>query len=130
MNFTDTIRSWFAPSDRTAAPVAPAAPVAVPLISDSTLVGLMPAPSLSVQRYSDENYAVSRALEARKIRALARICEVDNAAAEDVVDRRGTVRRPNIASRAAAPLTAQEQHDAANLAEVMYVTENNHDSQQ
>lgn len=127
MNFVDTIRSWFAPSDHLA---APAAPVAVPLISDSTLVGLMPAPSLEVERYSDANYAVSRAVEARKIGVMNRICAINNAAAEDVIDRRGTVRRPNIASRPAAPLTAQEQLDATNLAEVMYVMENSHDSRQ
>ena len=129
MTLFSTIRSWFGTD-----PAVPQAPALTPpsaLIPDASISALTPtAPSLSVQRYSDENYAVSRALEARKIRALARICEVNNAAAEDVIDRRGTVRRPNIASRAAAPLTAQEQHDAANLAEVTYVMENSHDSWQ
>lgn len=129
MNFLDTFRSWLAPSNHPAAPVAPMAPAAAPFTPDPGLSALTPAaPSLEVERYSDANYAVSRELEARKIEVMRRICAVNNAAAEDVIDRRGTIRRPAIASRPAAPLTAQEQLDAANLAEVTYVMENSHDS--
>lgn len=115
MTFLDTVRSWFVPP----APITP----------DAGLSALTPsAPGPSQQRYSDAQYAASRVQEARKQHVMNRICAVNNAAAEDVIDRRGTVRRAPNPSRPATPLTAAELHDAINLAEVTYVMENAHDS--
>jgi hypothetical protein len=124
MTFLERILAWFeAEPDK-----APSLPPSAPLTPDPTLSALTPAaPALEAQRYSDANYAVSRQLEARKIHAMARICEVNNAAAEDVIDRKGTTVRPAHPSRAAAPLTAAEQRDAITLAEVAYAAEKNHD---
>lgn len=132
MTFLDTIRSWFGPEP---APKYVPTPQAYTAVSSAgQITALLPAsPSLEVQRYCDSNHAVSRAEEARKIHAMARICEINNAAAEDVIDRRGTKARParpSHPSRAIAPLTAQEEQDAINLAEVVFTTENAHDPRQ
>lgn len=128
MIFLGTVRSWFAPPAPTQP--QPRAPVA-PLTLDASLSVLTPsAPGPSQQRYSDAQYAASRAQEARKQHVMNRICAVNNAAAEDVIDRRGTVRRAPKPSRPAAPLTAGELHDAVNLAEIAYAVENAHDPRQ
>jgi hypothetical protein len=127
MTFLERILAWFeAEPDK-----APSLPPSAPLTPDPTLSALTPAaPALEAQRYSDANYAVSRQLETRKRHAMTRICDVNNAAAEDVIDRKGTTVRPSRLSRAAAPLTAAEQHDAINLAEVVFAAENDHDPRQ
>lgn len=122
MTFLERILAWFE-AEPANAPSAPA----TPLTPDNTLSALTPStPALEVQRYSDANYAVSRASEARKRVVMTRICEINNAAADDVIDRKGTTVRPVRPSRAVAPLTAAEQHDAINLAEVAYAVENPH----
>ena len=123
MSFIQKILSWFE--------TEPAqGPHAAPLIPDSILVGLMPAPSpsLETQRYSDANYAVSRAQEARKQHVMNRVCAINNAAAEDIVDRKGTIVRPPAKPWAVIPMTEQELDDAIHLAEVTYVMEKNRDS--
>lgn len=126
MTFLERILAWFeAEPDK-----APSLPLSAPLTPDPTLSALTPAaPALEAQRYSDANYAVSRQLEARKRHAMTRICAINNAAAEDVIDRKGTTVRPSRLSHA-APLTAAEQHDAINLAEVVFAAENDHDPRQ
>lgn len=127
MSFIQKILSWFETE-----PEPAQGPHAAPLIPDSILVGLMPAPSpsLETQRYSDANYAVSRAQEARKQHVMNRVCAINNAAAEDIVDRKGTIVRAANPSRPAAPMTEQELDDAIHLAEVTYVTEKSHDPRQ
>lgn len=123
MTFLERILIWFEAKPphfwHEPVPLAPEAP------------GLAPAaPSLEVQRYSDANYAVSRKLEARKMAVMGRICEINNAAAEDVIDRKGTIVRPPAKPWAVIPMTEQELDDAINLAEVTYVMENAHDPRQ
>lgn len=123
MTFLERILVWFEakPSHSRVEPVslAPEAPELVP-----------EAPALSVQRYSDANYAVSRATEARKMHVMGRVCEINNAAAEDVIDRKGTIVRPPAKPWAVIPMTEQELDDAIHLAEVTYVMENAHDPRQ
>lgn len=127
MTFLQRILAWFeAEPDR-----APSFPPSAPLTPDLTRSVLTPsAPALAVQRYSDANYAVSRKLEARKMAVMGRVCEINNAAAEDVIDRKGTIARPPAKPWAVIPMTEQELDDAINLAEVTYVMENVHDPRQ
>lgn len=125
MSFIQRILSWLTPES------APPAPAVSPLAGAPGLV-LATAPSLEIQRYSDANYAVSRALEARKMAVMARICEVNNAAAEDVIDRKGTIRQAMgmLPHGTVIPMSAQELDDAINLADVVFATEKSHDPRQ